>query len=783
VARTSVLAAATALVLIAGGPHAQQVTPALVTLVPTNHPRVPRDLSQLWLVPESGRRARIAVLAELESAVKLEVDGHFAQALPILSRPAAAQGPLGHYAQYYKGLAELRLGRAEDARRTFQTLLGRDIVGYLVEAAALREAECDETLGDPAAALRIYERLATTRTMAQDEVAMRIGRAARAAGDRDKASESFSRVYYDFPLSDFALSAASEVDNSAIVEDSHRYRLALDRAERLFSARRYGQVRGEFQALHAVARDDDLELVSLRIAECDYFLKRPRIARDALRPYLDHASRRGEALFFHAVASRDLGDTDEYLRTVQRIVSDFPTHSWAEEALNDVATYWIRQDETEKADAALRNLYARFPTGRYADRAAWKIGWLAYGNRQYADAASFFERASFDFSRSDYRPAWLYWSGRAHEALKEIALAEARYTLAATDYLNSYYGRLAAGRLADLGVLPPDRRLVVDVRAPAVDGAPGDGDVARLPALAPPPNEPVVRALLGLDLYDQALDELRYAQRAWGDSSAIQATMAWIYMQQGMAESGLQQFTLFRGAINAMKRAYPQFLAAGGEDLPREVLKVIFPMAYWDIIRKYAAEDHIDPFLAAALISQESTFVPDIKSEANAVGLMQLLPSTAKQYAKTLKMPFTARLLTSPDANIRIGMAYLAAKIREFGDIHLVLASYNAGERPVHRWISERPGIARDEFIDDIPYPQTQNYVKKILGTAEDYRRLYGLELIRTDQTVADAASAVAVAPTVPATSVRRPAKTATTSRKRTSAAPVTRKKKTRKAA
>jgi hypothetical protein len=58
--------------------------------------------------------------------------------------------------------------------------------------------------------------------------------------------------------------------------------------------------------------------------------------------------------------------------------------------------------------------------------------------------------------------------------------------------------------------------------------------------------------------------------------------------------------------------------------------------------------------------------------------------------------------------------------------MHLVLASYNAGERPVHRWVGERPGLASEEFIDDIPYPETQNYVRKILGTAEDYRRIYG---------------------------------------------------------
>ena len=76
-----------------------------------------------------------------------------------------------------------------------------------------------------------------------------------------------------------------------------------------------------------------------------------------------------------------------------------------------------------------------------------------------------------------------------------------------------------------------------------------------------------------------------------------------------------------------------------------------------------------------------------------------------------------------------MGTAYFADKIREFGSVHLALASYNAGETAVRRWMARAPGLPQDEFIDDIPYPETQNYVKRILGTAEDYRRLYGSEL------------------------------------------------------
>ena len=115
-----------------------------VLLKPTDHPRLPSDAAKLWLVPPKSNGARPAGLADFASAVKLEVDGDFSRALPILSKPGVQHGALGHYAEYYKGLAELRLGRATDARHTFETLASHEPVGYLAEAAALRQAESDE---------------------------------------------------------------------------------------------------------------------------------------------------------------------------------------------------------------------------------------------------------------------------------------------------------------------------------------------------------------------------------------------------------------------------------------------------------------------------------------------------------------------------------------------------------------------------------------------------------------------------------------------------------------
>jgi peptidoglycan lytic transglycosylase len=729
-----------------------------VTLLPTIHPSVPTDLSQIWLAPGRGAASAPRTPSPIATIVKLQAGGDYTRAFTAATQAVAQQGALTQYASYYAAVAQLRLGQASEARRAFQSLLEQRPVGYLSEAAALGEAESDETLRDFGAAIAIYERLLKGRPSAIEDITLRLGRALKNRGDIEKAAETFVRVYYEYALTDAAIAAGTELallpNIETIAPKNQRYRLELGRAERLFATRQYTPARSSFEALRTVATGDDRELIQLRLAECDYYLKRQRLAREALRPFTDRASRQGEALYFYAIASRDVGDIGEFQRTVRRIVDEFPTQSWAEDALNSLAQYHLVHDDTEEqSDALFRELYSRYPKGNYAERAAWKAGWRAYRDGRYAETVHYFERAAHDFPRSDYRPGWLYWSGRAHEGLNEHALAEERYALEITDYQNTYHGRLALKRM--------DGRAVA--RRAAAAGL--EEDVPPPAAAPPPPNASMVRALLAAELYDDALNELRYAQKVWGDTPVVQATIAWTNQQQARSESGLRRFQLLRGAINIMKRAYPQYLTAGGEDLPREVLSVIYPIAYWDFIKKYSAENGLDPYLVAALSAQESTFVADIKSPANAYGLMQLVPLTARQYARKLGLTYSARLLTDPESNIRMGTAFLADKVREFGDMHLVLASYNAGERAVHRWVNERPALERDEFIDDIPWPETQNYVRKLLSTAEDYRRLYagearieGLESTLKPRAVAEAVNPPAAKAPAAKTPAKKPA-------------------------
>jgi soluble lytic murein transglycosylase len=694
------------LVIVAAGPASPGLD-AQRPLGPTAHPTLPRKETGLWLVPSAtDRSARISPTSQaLAAAVRRYRDGDHAAALSALTRvpPSAA---LDDYVDYYSGLARLRLSRFPEAQRTFSAIVDRKPAGAVASMAALALGETAEAAGDHKRAVEIYQRLADIKAQVTDEVLSRLGRAALEAGDRKTAAQAYVRLYYEFALTDAATAAASQLQalQDQIVKSG--YQQDLGRAVMLFGARRYAEARSAFQDLQKQVSGDDRELVDLRIAESDFYLRRYEAARDGVRPYLDRASRKAEARFFHLSALRELGVHDEYVAQTRALVADFPGGSWSEEALNNLGTHYIVTDQDEAAAQVFAELFEKFPAGTRAERAAWKAGWWSFRNNDYARTVRTFESAAATFPRSDYRPSYLYWAARAHAALGQREVAAARFRLVYHDYGSSYYGRLARKQVARApgGDLPADRAVAVSLQ----------GGAAVAP---PPPTADRIRLLLASGLYDEALQELRFAQRQWGTSPAIEATIAWAYHQKGD----------LRRAITLMRRAYPQSLTSTGHLLPVAMRQVIFPLVYWDLIRKHANTYDLDPYVMAALINQESTFDPDIRSVANAWGLMQVLPATGRRLARSLGIRrFSNATLTHPESNIRLGMLYFSRLVRQFGGLYYALASYNAGENRVVRWRAERPGVEEDEFIDDIPFPETQNYVKRVLGTAEDYRMLYG---------------------------------------------------------
>jgi soluble lytic murein transglycosylase len=143
--------------------------------------------------------------------------------------------------------------------------------------------------------------------------------------------------------------------------------------------------------------------------------------------------------------------------------------------------------------------------------------------------------------------------------------------------------------------------------------------------------------------------------------------------------------------------------------------------------------EQCDMSLCLAMIWQESLFQPQAVSSANAKGLMQIIPATAKQIARELGVSSYA--VHDASTSIKFGWYYFSNMLKEFNSIPLSLAGYNAGPHRVKRWITNNSDSEIDEFIELIPYNETRNYVKSVLARQVIYKTLLERNRLMTDST------------------------------------------------
>ena len=157
------------------------------------------------------------------------------------------------------------------------------------------------------------------------------------------------------------------------------------------------------------------------------------------------------------------------------------------------------------------------------------------------------------------------------------------------------------------------------------------------------------------------------------------------------------------------------------------ILKNIYPTEYSEFVEKYAEEYGVDKYLIYAVIKAESNFNPDVTSGADAVGLMQLLEETAVERSNIINEEEVENIdLYDPETNIRLGTSYLAYLLELYNDnMVLAITAYNAGLGNVQQWIQD--GIIKQDGsdIENIPYQETNNYVRKILRDYQMYLRIY----------------------------------------------------------
>ena len=152
----------------------------------------------------------------------------------------------------------------------------------------------------------------------------------------------------------------------------------------------------------------------------------------------------------------------------------------------------------------------------------------------------------------------------------------------------------------------------------------------------------------------------------------------------------------------------------------------LYPMAYEAELRANAAANGLDPALPAAVILAESSYMPEAVSEANAQGLMQLLPSTAEWVAGKFDETYREGSLFEPDTNIKYGCWYLGYLILRFdGNLTCAIAAYHAGQGTVDGWLANPEYSPNGVTLQTIPSSATDTYVKRVLKYYEKYKELY----------------------------------------------------------
>lgn len=569
-------------------------------------------------------------------------------------------------------------------------------------AALPRSAEAFVKAGAPELAIEPLERTASQCVPQAPGALLRLGEIQAGRGDRRGAALAYDRLDREYPASAEARESASKLAAlSSLVpavpaeERASRY---LRKGQALLEAGRNSDAATAFRGVFAASLAD-ADLWRVRHARALLALRRDAQAEKLLRAVPAQSPHAAEAAYqLGRIRYRRGGSTEGFAEVAWK----FPGTPWGEEALLSLANEFQKDARDDEAVPYWRRLLEQYPDGRYVERACWRAAWADYRAGRYELAAQALEKTARLRPPSNATPGFLYWAGRARAAQGQSDRARQLYEETEQRFRYAYHGlraREALARLPAAPASPPPSLLAASEP---------EGELAES-------QEERVRQLLLIDQLDAAQDELRplsFSRRG-------QATIAWIDWRRGR----------LRPAIMAMKKAFPEHVAAAGETLPDEVWRILYPIEFEETLKAKAAEEALDPALVAALILQESTFDAQALSRAGARGLMQVIPTTGRKLARDLGMRYRRAALHDPQTSLDFGTRYLRQMSDRYeGAVERVLAAYNAGPHRVDAWTALHPGLTAEEFIESIPFTETRYYVMIVLAGREQYRRLYGLE-------------------------------------------------------
>ena len=650
------------------------------------------------------------VLANLALGYAHILDREPAKAIAPLKLAQTRAGDLADYTTYFLGSSYQATGESALALATLGDFTTKYADSIFARDAALAYANALVASGDPAQAAALLEKY---RRPYRSDLEMALGRALLRAGDSARGADVLRHIYFSTPLAPEADDAGKLLASSGGL--GANYALQKARADQFAQARRYREAVEEFRSLLPLATPEDRASVEVALAGTLHHNGDDRQARQMLQAMsLPDGDLNGQRLYYLAEMARSANDDDGFINLLAQIRQTAPASSWLEQALLTAANMFLLRNDYDRSIDFYREIVERFPQGKLAPYAHWKVAWLNLRQGRADEARKGFEEQIAMYPASAQVPAAVYWRARLAEEEQNPPKASVYYQKLSQRFRNYYYAELARQRLGDLkSSARPDPD-------PVLEKIPPIQLTSAYSSVEPPAddlNAQKAQLLQNGGLTEFAIRELKMAAEDGGASWAT-AEMARLYRDNGQ----------YYRALQVLKRAVPAYFAMDVEALPRPYWENLFPRPWWTDVKKYSSTNGLDPFLVASLIRQESEFNPEAISHANAFGLMQVLPSTGKKLARSMKVRgFTSQQLLAPDFNLQLGTRYFRELVDHFnGHVEYALAAYNAGTDRVEAWLANGKYRDPQEFVESIPFTETREYVQAVLRNATVYKRLYG---------------------------------------------------------
>ena len=410
-------------------------------------------------------------------------------------------------------------------------------------------------------------------------------------------------------------------------------------------------------------------------------------------------------LYWQARMWRKKNDEHPMAKVVEQISKKYPSSDAHEDILLEISRAYKGNNKDEVAEIWWKKLLKNFPKRRSGEIAAWELAWYHYQQNNWETSLKYINDGLRNgINNPEVAAKFVYWQGKLAVLEKKQERAQRIFNNLLSWYPNTFYGMLALRTMSSLVPKkipykekdywhdnPPELKAneerteleFAEFVMAAGDGNIGAKHIRNLVDLKSP-KELIWKSSLVLDEY--------------GEYRSLQTIVVNHY-------------------LGDLKRIPIQ---------DQQVWTFAYPRPYWMDVQNFSKNAGIDPYLALAIMREESLYQADVVSPASARGLMQLMPYTGKRVAKIIGLQLkNEKDLFDPKINIQLGTSYLGQISKRFGEVIQIAGSYNAGPGRMKEWLKRFPDRDLDEFVESIPYIETRNYVKRVFRTHQLYKAIY----------------------------------------------------------